>query len=126
VARYKAIRDQYLATYPPLAEPLRPVLPRLEDVRKANYQAGIMGLSSSRSIYNALNDQLKDLQSLKDAIDKTPTLKAAVDLNTAVGLKNAQINAELLRTQAIGVYIQANSQASENNAQSAQAEFFQR
>ena len=91
---------------------------------KNSYQAGISGMSAGQGTFNSLTTHLTELQILKDKIEQTPTVKAAIDLNTAVAVKNAQINAEILRTDAMALYLQGNSQNAQTNGQAAQAEFF--
>jgi hypothetical protein len=81
-------------------------------------------MSAGEGTFNSLNTDLTELQVLKDKIEQTTTVKAAIDLNTAVAVKNAQISAELLRTSAVALYLQGNSQNAVTSGQAAQAEFF--
>jgi hypothetical protein len=124
VAAYKAARVQNVNQFPLLDPSLQSTNPRMIAAYKTSYQAGISGMSAGQGTLNSLAVHLADLQVLKDKIEQTPNLKAAIDLNTAVAVKNAQINAEILRTDAMALYIQGNSQNSQTNGQAAQAEFF--
>ena len=81
-------------------------------------------MTAGEGTFNSLNKDLTELQVLKDKIEQTTTVKAAIDLNTAVAVKNAQISAELLRTSAVALYLQGNSQNAVTSGQAAQAEFF--
>jgi hypothetical protein len=81
-------------------------------------------MSAGQGTFNGLQTHLTELQILKDKIEQTSNVKAAIDLNSAIAVKNAQINAEILRTAATQLYLQGNSQNSLTSAQAAQAEFF--
>jgi len=85
---------------------------------------GDHGIERGQGTFNAVAVPLADLQVYQNRIEKTDTVKAALDLNTAVGIKAAQINAELLRTNATQLYLQANAQNAVTSGQEAQAEFF--
>jgi hypothetical protein len=124
VAAYKTARSQNQSQFPPLDPRLQSTSPRMIAAYKTSYQAGISGMSAGQGTFNTLAAQLTELQVLKDKIEQTPTVKAAIDLNTAVVVKNAQINAEILRTHALALYLQGNSQNQQTNGQAAQAEFF--
>ena len=124
VAAYKAARVQNQTQFPALDPSLQSTNPRMIAAYKTSYQAGISGMSAGQGTFNSLTTHLTELQVLKDKIEQTPTVKAAIDLNTAVAVKNAQINAEILRTNAMALYLQGNSQNSRTNGQAAQAEFF--
>jgi len=124
VAAYKTARVQNQNEFPALDPSLQSTNPRMIAAYKTSYQAGISGMSAGQGTFNSLTAHLTELQVLKDKIEQTPTVKAAIDLNTAVAVKNAQINAEILRTDAMALYIQGNSQNSQTNGQAAQAEFF--
>ena len=124
VAAYKTARAQNQSQFPPLDPSLQSTSPRMIAAYKTSYQAGISGMSAGQGTFNGLTTQLAELQVLKDKIEQTSTVKAAIDLNTAVAVKNAQINAEILRTGAMALYLQGNSQNTQTNGQAAQAEFF--
>ena len=124
VAAYKAAHSHFAGVYPALDSSLTPVIPRMQATYQANYQTALAGLSAGHSTFDSVNSHLTELQALKNQIERTPTVKAAIDLNTTVAVKNAQISAELLRANAEAVYLQANGQTSQTNSQAAQAEFF--
>ena len=84
----------------------------------------LTGLSAGQGTFNAVTGAIGRSSDLQNQIEKTTTVKAALDLNTAVGIKSAQINAELLRTNAMQLYLQANAQNTVTSGQAAQAEFF--
>ena len=96
----------------------------MQAVWSGTYQAAITGLSAGQGTFNAATVPLADLQTYQNRIEHTDTVKAALDLNTAVGIKSAQINAELLRTNAMQLYLQANAQNAMASGQAAQADFF--
>ena len=124
VQAYKAARARYLGEYPPLDSNLAATSPRMQAVWNGTYQAAITGLSAAQGSFNAVAVPLSDLQTYQNRIEETNTVKAALDLNTAVGIKAAQINAELLRTNALQLYLQANAQNAIAGGQAAQADFF--
>ena len=124
VQAYKAARAQYAGQYPPIDPNLAASSPRMQAVFGGTYQAALTGLSAGQGTFNAASAPLTDLQTYQNQIEKTTTVKAALDLNTAVGIKSAQISAELLRTNALQLYLQANAQNTVTSGQAAQAEFF--
>jgi len=124
VQAYKQARAQVVTQFPALDPSLETPNPRMNAVYSANYQAAVTGMSGGEAAFNGLTTQLAELQTLKDKIELTTTVKAAIDLNTAVAVKNAQINAEILRAGAMQLYLQGNTQNSITSGQSAQAEFF--
>ena len=124
VQSYKTARAQVVSQFPPVNPALQTTNPRVSALLNNTYQAAITGMSAGQGTFNSLNTHLTELQALKDQIDHTPTLKAAVDLNNAIAVKNAQINAELLRTSAVQLYLSGNAQNSVTSGQAAQAEFF--
>jgi hypothetical protein len=124
VAAYKTARAQNQTQFPPLDPSLQSTSPRMIAAYQSSYQAGITGMSAGQGTFTGVTAQLSELQVLKDKIEQTPTVKAAIDLNTTVAVKNAQINAEILRTHALALYLQGNSQNQQTNGQAAQAEFF--
>jgi hypothetical protein len=124
VQAYKAAHSQVAAQYPPLDPNLAASNPRMQAVWSGTYQAAITGLSAGQGTFNAASVPLADLQAYQNRIEHTDTVKAALDLNTAVGIKSAQINAELLRTNAMQLYLQANAQNAIASGQAAQSDFF--
>lgn len=124
VAGYKAAQAQLVTQFPPVDPSLQSPNPRLAAAYNANYHAGIAGMSAGQGTFNSLQTSLTELQVLKDKIEQTPTVKAAIDLNTAVAVKNAQIDAEILRTNAVALYLQGNRENSLTSGQAAEAEFF--
>ena len=124
VLAYKTARAEITNQFPPLNAVLQTTNPRMNALLGNTYRSSVAGMSTGESAFNSLNTDLTELQVLKDKIEQTPTLKAAIDLNTAVAVKNAQINAELLRTSAVALYLQGNAQNSVTSGQAAQAEFF--
>lgn len=124
VQAYKSSRAQVSGQYPPLDPNLAASSPRMQAVWSGTYQAAITGLSAGQGTFNATTVPLAELQTYQNRIEHTDTVKAALDLNTAVGIKSAQINAELLRTNAMQLYLQANAQNAMANGQAAQADFF--
>lgn len=124
VQAYKAARAQYAGQYPPIDPNLASASPRMQAVFGSTYQAALTGLSAGQGTFNGVSAPLADLQTYQNQIEKTTTVKAALDLNTAVGIKSAQINAELLRNNALQLYLQANAQNTVSSGQAAQAEFF--
>jgi hypothetical protein len=124
VQAYKTARAQYAGQYPPLDPNLAASSPRMQAVWSGTYRAAITGLSAGQGTFNATSVPLADLQLYQNRIEHTDTVKAALDLNTAVGIKSAQINAELLRTNAMQLYLSANAQNAMTSGQAAQAEFF--
>ena len=121
---YKSARAQAITQYPPLDPNLAASNPRMQALWSGTYKAAITGLSTGQGTFNATALPLADLQTYQNRIEHTETVKAALDLNTAVGIKSAQINAELLRTQAEQLYLQANAQSAMTSGQAAQADFF--
>src|SRR5258708_10895426 len=106
VGAYKAARAHYLREFPKLDDALETTNPRMRMTHDGDYQAAITGLSAGQSTFQTLTTHTAELQVYKNSIEKTPNVKAALDLNTAVGIKAAQINAELLRLQAFELYLQ--------------------
>jgi hypothetical protein len=124
VQAYKSARAQVSNQYPPIDPTLAASSPRMQAVWSGTYQAAITGLSAGQGTFNAAAVPLADLQTYQNRIVHTDTVKAALDLNTAVGIKSAQINAELLRTNAMQLYLQANAQNAMASGQAAQSDFF--
>jgi hypothetical protein len=124
VAAYKTARAQIVTEFPALDPALQTANPRMNAVYGTSYQAAVTGMSAGQGTFNGLQTHLTELQILKDKIEQTSNVKAAIDLNSAIAVKNAQINAEILRTAATQLYLQGNSQNSLTSAQAAQAEFF--
>jgi hypothetical protein len=124
VSAYKSARADVVSRFPPLDPSLQTTNPRMNAAMSNTYSSAITGMSSGEGTFNSLTTQLAELQILKNKIETTSTLKAAVDLNTAVAVKSAQINAEVLRTNAVQLYLQGNSQNTIASGQAAQAEFF--
>jgi type IV secretion system protein VirB5 len=93
-------------------------------VYTSDYQSAMTGMSVGEETFNSVQMHLAELQTYKDRIEQTDNLKAAVDLNTAVNVKVAQLNAELLRMHAIQLHLQASGQNDMTSGQAAQAEFF--
>jgi hypothetical protein len=124
VAAYQAAKTQNLAQFPMLAPGLQSANPRTNAVYAVTYQSAISGMSAGQGTFDALKTHLAELQVLKDKIEQTSTVKAAIDLNTAVAVKQAQINAEILRTHAMALYLAGNAQNGLTNGQAAESEFF--
>ena len=124
VLAYKTARTQVVSRYPALDPSLQTTNPRMNAVYGGTYQATITGMSAGEGTFNTLNTLLIELQTLKNKIEQTSTVKAAIDLNNAIAVQNAEINAELLRPQAVGLYVQSNAQNAVTSGQAAQTEFF--
>ena len=124
VCAYKTARLQNVNAFPPLEAGLLPANPRMRSSYHNSYQSGIAGMSAGQGTFNQLSAHLVELQVLKNKIEQTNNVKAAIDLNTAVAVKSAQINAEILRSNAMALYMQGSAQNSLTSGQAAQAEFF--
>ena len=124
VAAYKTARAGIVNQFPAVDPSLQTTNPRMNALLGNTYRSAVAGMSAGEGTFNSLNTDLTELQVLKDKIEQTTTVKAAIDLNTAVAVKNAQISAELLRTSAVALYLQGNSQNAVTSGQAAQAEFF--
>ena len=124
VQAYKTARAQVVSQYPALDPTLQTTNPRMSAVYGGTYQAAVTGMSSGQGTYNSLNTLLTELQTLKNKIEQTPTVKAAIDLNNAIAVENAEITAELLRSQTVALYVQSNAQNAVTSGQAAQTEFF--
>ena len=124
VQAFNQARVQYQQSYPALSTDLMPQNPRLNAVYTSDYQSAMTGMSVGEQTFNSVQMHLAELQTYKDRIEQTDNLKAAVDLNTAVNVKVAQLNAELLRMHAVQLHMQATSQNDTTSGQAAQAEFF--
>jgi hypothetical protein len=124
VAAYKTARAGIVNQFPAIDPAMQTTNPRMNALLGNTYRSAVAGMSTGEGTFNSLNTDLTELQVLKDKIEQTTTVKAAIDLNTAVAVKNAQINAELLRTNAVALYLQGNSQNAVATGQAAQAEFF--
>jgi type IV secretion system protein VirB5 len=124
VQAFNQARGQYQQTYPALATGLMPQNPRLSTVYSGDYQSAMTGLSVGQQTFNSVEMHLAEIQTYKDRIEQTDNLKAAVDLNTAVNVKVAQLNAEILRMHAVQLNLMANGQNDTTSGQAAQVEFF--
>jgi len=124
VRALKAAHERYRQSNPRLSSALIPKNPRMNVVYSRNYQEAISGMGMGEQSFNAVPGHLRDLQTFKTKIEQTDTLKGAVDLNTAVNVKNAQLSAELLRLNALNLHMLANTQNTQTSGQAAQAEFF--
>jgi hypothetical protein len=122
VQAFRAAQSRYREAYP--ESRVQTTNPRLKRSQADAYRVNIAGLSAGESTLNTLARNLAELETLKKKIDKTPNLKAAMDLNAAIGVKQAQFTAELLRMQAVHLYVDSNGRTVDTNARAAQAEFF--
>jgi len=80
VAAFKAARAHNQSQFPVLDPKLQSTSPRMIAAYQSSYQAGISGMSAGQGTFNTLTTQLAELQVLKDQIEQTPTVKAAIDL----------------------------------------------
>lgn len=124
VQAYTQARAQYAQSYPALSPALLPQNPRVSAIYSGDYQSAMAGLGMGDQTFNSVQGHLADLQVYKDKINQTDNLKAAVDLNTAVSVKVAQLSAELLRVNAMQLHLQASHQNDVTSGQAAQTEFF--
>lgn len=124
VRAYQSARNRYQTQFPMLAEGMRTSNPRMNAAYNQTYSDAITGMGMGEAGFNQINETLADVQTLKDRIELTDNVKSALDLNSAINVRVAQINGEILRTQAAQLRLQA---ADKNNAASgnaAQTEFF--
>ena len=113
-----------MARNPALSVDLQTSNPRMRNAYSQSYQDAATGTALGESTFNQVNSYLADIDNLKSRIDQTENLKSAVDLNTAVSVRVAQLNGEILRIQAAQLRLQAGTQTQNTNAYAAQAEFF--
>jgi hypothetical protein len=124
VRAYQTARTRYQNQFPVLSGPLQTSNPRMNASYNQTYSDAMTGMGLGEANFNQINDTLADVQALKDQIEQTDNVKSALDLNSAISVRVAQINGEILRTQAAQLRLQA---ADKNNAASgnaAQTEFF--
>ena len=124
VRAYQEARNRYQNQFPALSSGLQTSNPRMNAYYSRVYSDGIAGMSLGESTFNQTNNDLQDIQALKDRIDQTDNLKSAMDLNAAISVRVAAINAEMLRTQSAQLRLQAGGRNDDANAYAAQAEFF--
>ena len=124
VAAYYAARNTNLAAFPALDDQLQTRNPRMKTAYTSGYQDSIAGMSAGEGTINSIQIHLNELQLLKDKIETTVNLKSSMDLNTAVNVKVAQINADLLRLEAMSLHLQATQGTTTASGQAAQSEFF--
>jgi type IV secretion system protein VirB5 len=124
VQAYKRAQAVCVTQNPVLQVDLQTSNPRMNVAYSQTYSNGITGTALGESTYNQVNTYLADIDSLKSKIDQTDNLKAAMDLNTAVSIRVAQLNGEILRMQAAQLRLQAANQVQASNGYAAQAEFF--
>jgi len=124
VQAYKRAQVVCMTQNPVLQVDLQTSNPRMNVAYSQSYSNGITGTALGESTYNQVNTYLADIDQLKGKIDQTDNLKAAMDLNTAVSIRVAQLNGEILRMQAAQLRLQAANQMQSSNGYAAQAEFF--
>jgi hypothetical protein len=124
VQAYKQAQAGYAVQNPALSVNLQTSNPRMNAAYSRSYSDGMTGTALGESTFNQVNGYLSDIDTLKGRIDQTDNLKAAVDLNTAVSIRVAQLNGEMLRLQAAQLRLQAGNQTQASNGYAAQAEFF--
>jgi len=124
VRNFKAAREKYKTQFPMPDASVQTGDPRMKRLYDANYAEAIGGLGIADASLHEVGKNEADLEALRKRIDVTDNLKSAIDLNTAVNIKAAQINAQIARIQALQLHLQAASQNSENSSTAAQAEFF--
>lgn len=124
VQAYKQAQAGFVADHPALSAGLETSNPRMSVAYRQSYTDAVTGTSLGESTFNHVNAYLADIDTLKGRIDQTDNLKAAMDLNTAVSIRVAQLNGEILRMQAAQLRMQAGNQTQASNGYAAQAEFF--
>ena len=124
VQAYKQAQAGYVNRIRSLSVNLQTSNPRMNVAYSQSYSDGITGTALGESTYNQVNAYLADIDTLKGKIDQTDNVKAAMDLNTAVSIRVAQLNGEILRMQAAQLRLQAGNQMQASNGYAAQAEFF--
>lgn len=124
VQAYKQAQAGYVAQNPALAVDLQTSNPRMNITYRQSYSDAVTGTALGEGTFNHVNAYLADIETLKGRIDQTENLKAAMDLNTAVAIRVAQLNGEILRIQAAQLRLQAGNQTQASNGYAAQAEFF--
>lgn len=124
VRAYHAARERYASNYPALADNLHSMNPRMNSVYNQTYSDAMTGMGLGESSFNRVNVALADVQTLKDQIEQTDNVKSALDLNSAISVRVAQINGEILRTQAAQLRLQAADKNNTASGHAAEAEFF--
>jgi hypothetical protein len=124
VRAYQAARTRYQNQYPVLSDGLRTSNPRMNATYNQTYSDAVTGMGMGEASFNEVNTTLADVQTLKDRIEQTDNVKSAMDLNAAISVRVAQINGEILRTQAAQLRLQAADKNGAANGYAAQAEFF--
>jgi len=124
VKQYKDSLHAYATKFPALDPSLQTANPRINADYASSYRNAIAGLGFADSSVGQVDSYLGDLSVLRDRVDQTDNLKSAIDLNTAVNVKIAQLNAQMAKLQAAQLALQANGQNIENNDYAAQSEFF--
>jgi hypothetical protein len=124
VTAYKQAQAGYATQFPALSPALQTTNPRMAAAYNESYSDAMTGTALGESTFNQVNGYLMDIALLKSEIEQTKNIKSAMDLNTAVNVRVAQMNGELLRTQAAQLRIEAANQTQAANGAAAQAEFF--
>ena len=124
VRAFKEAQAGYIVQNPSLSVDLETANPRMNAAYKRAYSDGMAGTALGESTFDQVNGYLADVEALKGKIDQTDNVKAAIDLNTAVCVRVAQLNGEMLRMQAAQLRMQAGNQTESSNGYAAQAEFF--
>ena len=124
VLAYKRAQAGYVAEHSALSVDLQTSNPRMNVAYRQSYSDAATGTALGESTFNQVNTYQSDIAVLKSKIDRTDNLKAAVDLNTAVSIRVAQLNGEILRMQAAQLRLQAGNQTQSSSGYAAQAEFF--
>jgi hypothetical protein len=124
VRGYKEARARYTAQFPALANDLQTGNPRMNAAYNRSYSDARTGTALGESTFDQVDTYLADIETLKNRIDQTDNLKNAMDLNTAVTVRVAQLNGEILRIQSAQLRLQAANQTQTANGSAAEAEFF--
>lgn len=124
VQAYKQAQAGFVADHPVLSADLQTSNPRMQIAYRQSYSDSVAGSALGEGTFNQVNGYLSDIETLKNRIDQTDNLKAAMDLNTAVSVRVAQLNGEILRMQAAQLRLQAGAQSQATSGYAAQAEFF--
>lgn len=76
------------------------------------------------TVYNNIENRMKNVEALVTQIDKTSNQKAATDLNSRIVAETNFINLEMMRLNSMQMALQASMQNNQNQATATHAEFF--
>lgn len=80
--------------------------------------------ATTETLYNQVQKRIETIEDLTKEIDKTKNIKNSTDLNSRIAAENGFLNSDLARLQAMQLSLQANMQNMQNQAASAQAQFY--